>query len=829
MNYLQQNINVIAVNDKKQSIFPWKRYQSEMITDADLQAQINDPRSKGIAVICGAISGGLEVIDIDTKYETYPLWDEIKSKINDDIYKKLHIVKTRSNGYHLYYRCEEIEGNQKLAQRPPTDDETKANPQIKSYCIIETRGEGGYVVAPPSEGYTIVQEGINFITYEERNYLFEIMRSFNEIIEEVTIEAHNRPSSKEYGLSPFDDFNKRCDFVELMERNGWKKVLQGDLRTYFLRPGGTSEQSGNYHKELNLFTVFSVNTPFQVQKGYKPAAVYTILEHNGDFKAAARALLDQGYGEKKTAIPFVLQKGLAQRKQDGANNDDLVKYLVKEHDKGIDEAQKIVKDYEQSGGPVIETFWDRDKKTGELHINRYKLQVFLTNEGGFRLYFYNNQSTSYRLIRLKDGFVEESSTEQVKKFIKDYVNTLPDEFDGGKNPQDLLEVVYRGSNVFFSDAFFEFFERANIQFLEDTKDKAYFPFRNGVVEVTKDTIELKTYGELKRYVWRSHVIDRHIIVDPSIDISLVQYAKFIEFISGKDVTKNTYAISLIGYLLHKYKDPSRPYAVILAEENDNEEKGGGTGKGIFIKALSYIVNTIRVDGKNFKIDKNFAFQRVDIDTKIVAIEDTRKKVDFEGFYSIITEGITVEKKNKDELFIPYKDSPKIMFTTNYSIPTNGVHAKRRQRVLEFAPYFSDKHTPEDEFGNKLFDGWSDDEWNRFFNFMFLAVNDYLENGLSVMPFSNNMAKKMIRNQCGEEFLEWFLDAIKVEDWVSIEALHNEFLTMYGMDKKDYPRRRFTVAIKRACEILVVEHMEQKGAKERNKSAIKFVHKDCLPF
>ena len=829
MNYLQQNINVIAVNDKKQSIFPWKRYQTEMITESDLQAQMNDPRAKGIAVICGAISSGLEVIDIDTKYETYPLWDEIKSKIREDIYARLHIVKTRSNGYHLYYRCEEIEGNQKLAQRPPTEEESKANPQIKSYCIIETRGEGGYVVAPPSEGYTIIQESINVITSDERHELFEIMRSFNEIIEEVPIEAHNRPSSKEYGLSPFDDFNKRCDFVDLMERNGWEKVRNGGERIYFLRPGGTSEQSGNFHKGLNLFTVFSVNTPFQVLKGYKPAAVYAILEHNGDFKAAARALLDQGYGEKKTPIPTAIHKGLSQKKQDGASNSDLIKYLIRDHDKGVEEAQKIIKDYEQSGGPVIETFWDRDQKTGELHINRYKLQVFLTNEGGFRLYFYNNQSTSYRLIRLKDGFVEESSTEQVKKFIKDYVNTLPDEFDGGKNPQDLLEVVYRGSNVFFSDAFFEFFERANIEFLEDTKDKAYFPFRNGVVEVTKDTIELKTYGELKRYVWKSHVIDRHIIVDPSIDISLVQYAKFIEFISGKDVTKNTYAISLIGYLLHKYKDPSRPFAVILAEENDNEEKGGGTGKGIFIKALSYIVNTIRVDGKNFKIDKNFAFQRVDIDTKIVAIEDTRKKVDFEGFYSIITEGITVEKKNQDELFIPYKDSPKIMFTTNFSIPTNGVHAKRRQRVLEFAPYFSDKHTPEDEFGNKLFDGWNDDEWNRFFNFMFLAVNDYLDNGLANLPFSNNMAKKMIRNQCGEEFLEWFLDAIKIEDWVSIEALHNEFLTMYGMDKKDYPRRRFTVAIKRACEILVVEHVEQKGAKERNKSAIKFTHKDSLPF
>ena len=828
MNYQQQNINTIAVNENKQAIFPWKRYQSEMITDADLAAQMNDYRAKGVAVICGAISGGLEVIDIDTKYETYPLWDAIKAKIPAAIYDKLHIVQTRSKGYHLYYRCEEIEGNQKLAQRPPTETETQSNPQIKSYCIIETRGEAGYVVAPPSDGYSIEQEGINIITIDERTALFELMRSFNEIVVEVPIEAHNRPSSKEYGLSPFEDYNRRGDIVEMLERNGWTKVKNGGDRVYFLRPGGTSEQSGNYHKGLNLFTVFSVNTPFEVLKGYRPAAVFTIIEHDGDYKASARALLAMGYGEKKTSIPYNIQKKLIEKKDEGASTAELLKILVKDYDKEVDEAQRIVKEIEQSGGETIEAFWDKDKKTGELHINRYKLQVFLTKKGGFRLYFYGNQGTSYRLIRLQDGFVEESSTEQVKKFIKQYIDTLPDEFDGGKNPQDLLEVIYRGANVFFSEGYFEFFERANIDFLQDTPDKAYFPFKNGIVEVCKDAIILKTYGELNKYVWRSQVIDRHIIVDASMDISFIQYAKFIELISGSK-EKYNYAVSIIGYLLHQYKDPSRPFAVILAEENDNEEKGGGTGKGIFIKALSYIVNTIRVDGKNFKIDKNFAFQRVDLDTRIVAIEDTRKKVDFEGFYSIITEGITVEKKNKDELFIPYKDSPKIMFTTNYSISQTGAHAKRRQRVLEFAAHFSDKHTPEDEFGNKLFDGWADDEWNRFFNFMFLAVNDYLDNGLINIPFSNNMAKKSIRNQYGEEFLEWFLEAITVTEWVAIDALHLDFLNTYGMDKKEYSRNRFTRAIKCGTQILNVEHLEQKGAVERGKIAIKFKNDTKLPF
>jgi hypothetical protein len=40
--------------------------------------------------------------------------------------------------------------------------------------------------------------------------------------------------------------------------------------------------------------------------------------------------------------------------------------------------------------------------------------------------------------------------------------------------------------------------------------------------------------------------------------------------------------------------------------------------------------------------------------------------------------MTIEKKNKDEIFLSFDDSPKLAFTTNYSIASNAEHAKRRQ-------------------------------------------------------------------------------------------------------------------------------------------------------
>ena len=168
MDYLKLGINAIAVNASKQAIFGWKKYQTELITDKELEMQMADSRCKGIAIICGEVSGNLEVIDIDTKYQTYELWDAIRERISDELYMKLHVVRTRNNGYHLAYRCECIEGNLKLATRPATADELVRTLAVKTYCIIETRGEGGYVVAPPTEGYEVLQSGINVLDVEER-------------------------------------------------------------------------------------------------------------------------------------------------------------------------------------------------------------------------------------------------------------------------------------------------------------------------------------------------------------------------------------------------------------------------------------------------------------------------------------------------------------------------------------------------------------------------------------------------------------------------------------------------------------------------------------
>ena len=291
--YLKAGLSVIPTKEKKQPAIPWKLYQSQRLTEEEVERVFNGSNVIGLGIICGAISGGLEVIDVDTKYDTTgTLWEELRGLIESnlpELYKRLVIAHTKNGGYHIYYRCNSIAGNLKLS--------TKLNKEV----LIETRGEGGYVIAPPTVGYKYIQGDpgkIPTISTDERDRLFNISRSFNELDEVKPKVTTNNPTYNSTGLSPFEDYNERGDILALLESRGWKVVNQQGQRINLLRPGSTdSHSSGNYHTGLKVLRVFSSSTEFNPDKGYSPAQVFSLLECNEDSKLTYKRLLELGYGE----------------------------------------------------------------------------------------------------------------------------------------------------------------------------------------------------------------------------------------------------------------------------------------------------------------------------------------------------------------------------------------------------------------------------------------------------------------------------------------------------------------------------------------------------
>ena len=302
--YLSYQLSVIPTKEDKTPTRAWTTYQKERLKEEEVDNVFSGYNVKGLAIICGAISGGLEVIDVDCKYDiTGSLWEDLRTLIQDnlpELYKSLVIAQTKSGGYHIYYRCSQPGGNVKLANRPTTVEERKKEPQDKIRVLIETRGEGGYVIAPPTPGYKFIQgepEKIATITPQQKEILFSISKSFNEVEEEKP-KIKATPPETSTGLSPWEDYNNRGDIVALLKSKGWRVIDEKGDRINLLRPGEAhSKTSGNFHTGLRTLRVWSTSTEFEITKAYSPAQAFSLLECNEDSKLTYRRLLDLGYGE----------------------------------------------------------------------------------------------------------------------------------------------------------------------------------------------------------------------------------------------------------------------------------------------------------------------------------------------------------------------------------------------------------------------------------------------------------------------------------------------------------------------------------------------------
>jgi replicative DNA helicase len=203
----------------------------------------------------------------------------------------------KSGGYHIYIKCKEITipGNTKIAKT-----ETKKD-------LIETRAEGGYVVAPPSTGYTLIQgslSNIPEITKDERSLLWTLAASLNREVDynHKKLKLDTPPQTTAPGLTPWDDYNKKGDIIALLEKHGYTTVgeQQGN-RIYLKRPDGDkpteAKSSGDFDTERRLLKFWS-SPDFDTEVGITPFKAYSILEHKGDSSAAAKKLYQLGYGDR---------------------------------------------------------------------------------------------------------------------------------------------------------------------------------------------------------------------------------------------------------------------------------------------------------------------------------------------------------------------------------------------------------------------------------------------------------------------------------------------------------------------------------------------------
>lgn len=225
---------VRADGSKAPSVF-WECLQYERMSLENV-AKVFKPHH-GLALIGGQVSGNLEILDFD-RHDLFSHYEAAARAAGlGDLLDRLKngYCEHSPNGEHLLYRCSVIQSNQKLANtydRHP-DGSVKADKKgtLLLKALIETRGEGGYCIIAPSNGrvhesgkpYTLLSgslETIPTITPEEREDLFALARTFDEVKKKDEDPPGKRTARPSAGDRPGDLFNARATWEDVLAPHG---------------------------------------------------------------------------------------------------------------------------------------------------------------------------------------------------------------------------------------------------------------------------------------------------------------------------------------------------------------------------------------------------------------------------------------------------------------------------------------------------------------------------------------------------------------------------------------------------------------------------------
>lgn len=304
-------VPVATDGSKRPALSNWKQYQERLPDPQELLTWFQT--AEGVGVICGKVSGNLEMLELEGRAVADKLHLDLKemahkSGLGDvwDCINAGYVEVTPSGGLHWLYRIDgEVPGNTKLARRPGENGGIDV--------LAETRGEGGFVIVAPTNGtchpsggaWTMLVGGpksIPTLTVAERDQLHKLFVTFDAIPKHESITEDIKQRAE--GLTPGDDYNAKVSWEQILEPLGWSKVYTTrDKVTAWRRPGkddgisATTNHAGN-----DKLFVFSTSTQFEAERSYSKFAVFTLVEHNGDFGASARALRSQGYGESRKEL-----------------------------------------------------------------------------------------------------------------------------------------------------------------------------------------------------------------------------------------------------------------------------------------------------------------------------------------------------------------------------------------------------------------------------------------------------------------------------------------------------------------------------------------------
>jgi hypothetical protein len=560
------------------------------------------------------------------------------------------------------------------------------------------------------------------------------------------------------------------------------------LEKWFTKRWTATNRNNNLHAYARQMNAFGVDK--------STCESYLFRYEQSDFKQSEiQKLIDSAYRQTNefNTKHFEDTKRVNEIKNIAISGESVEKLKSKITDIDFD---KVKEEFEQHKQDLkMDEFWYYTEKE-QIRLASYRFLQYLEHNNIFKFYPDENSGT-FLFVKNDKNFISVFEEPKIKDFV------LSDLRNRGHI--DAFELMANNTSSFQSN-YLSMVSSIDVKFNRDTANTSYIYYQNAVVKTTKDKIDVLEYSEVNDLIWTNQVIKRNIEIKPE---SEGVFKSFIWKVAGKNAERYYTLKSVIGYLMHSYQNEAKPKAIIFNDEMISEDiPNGGSGKGLIHRAIGHIKNIVIEDGKKFDAKSQFAYQKVNKDTQIFLMDDVPKHFNFESLFSIVTEGMTIEKKGQDAYQIPFQDSPKISITTNYTINGSGASHERRVFEVEIANYFNEFHTPEIEFGHLFFIEWDEKEWAKFDNFMIRCVQFFLKNGL-VQSDKVNLKLRKLKNELGTEFIEFMESQTFDGKPRNRKEFRDEFNKNYPLVAKFNTPQKFNKKVKDYCIFHEIEFEEEK--------------------
>lgn len=298
----------------KRPVHQWSEFMSGRPSRELVASWYTENPQWGVGIVCGQVSGGLELLEIEAVRMGGEHLDRIRTSMEergvldiwDEMFERGYCEFTPSGGIHFLYRIADqpVPGNQKIAMS-----------ENSKVTYAETRGEGGFVIVAPSSG-SVHPSGESWdaageskvgvvyeITWDDRQAIHAALK---DALDERVLPVYERPAGmaeydRSQGDRPGDAFNDdpAQTIHDILLRNGWKYLGRKQGQDEYVHPHSSDMSTGSARTGKDGSPNLYAWSGMPQEGSYDKFAVLAHLEYGGDFSACSAALRRQGYGSER--------------------------------------------------------------------------------------------------------------------------------------------------------------------------------------------------------------------------------------------------------------------------------------------------------------------------------------------------------------------------------------------------------------------------------------------------------------------------------------------------------------------------------------------------